>query len=420
MNSSPEGSSLAARALQRTITSPPALRKRTRSLSLRPSRAMSSAFISTVDATSTYSPASFPTQSEVPWRDERPPISVMVSGTGIASRLTSHLFLARRYRHAGRVQALQHLGDTGEFLPRFAIALPARDLQRIDLQPVIHAHGTHPARRKQRLETVRPALRLGGKLWHVREQGLDRRHRVGPVSADDPGRAALDPAGGVEALDRAARAVDDSSIAGREEAASGVERDSRDRHARIADAAKQQPRPEHFGLAGFFRHLLEGLAIKAIACERDLFEATRPRERPRALQEVKEETPWLAGRGLRCELAKDLDVLRADEVGFRLDLGEARRVELQIPRVDHRVAVGKLTEFLELLVGELRLRRAAPPDHVDVAHPARTQRFERVPRDIGASQLVDRLGEDARDVGGHVALADDHGDFLGQVEAAVT
>src|SRR6266436_1828756 len=69
----------AAKDLQRTTISPVALRTRTRSLSLTPSRAMSSTFISSVEETSTYSVPSLPAHSEVPWLEERPPIKIIVS-----------------------------------------------------------------------------------------------------------------------------------------------------------------------------------------------------------------------------------------------------------------------------------------------------------------------------------------------------
>ena len=78
--------------------------------------------------------------------------------------------------------------------------------------------------------------------------------------------------------------------------------------------------------------------------------------------------------------------------------------------------MGELPEVLQLLVGELGLRRAAPADHVDLLHPARGQCVQRVPGDIGRPRLVRRLSEDPADIGRDVALTDDRDGFLGQVE----
>ena len=79
----------------------------------------------------------------------------------------------------------------------------------------------------------------------------------------------------------------------------------------------------------------------------------------------------------------------------------------------------KFAEFLQFRVGEGRLRRTAPTEHVNIAHVAVLERFERVIGDVGLRQFVVAAGEDARHVHRHVAVADDGDPFLRQVEAQV-
>ena len=56
---------------------------------------------------------------------------------------------------------------------------------------------------------------------------------------------------------------------------------------------------------------------------------------------------------------------------------------------------------------ELRLRRTAASDDVDVSNPALCQDLESVRGDIGMSQLVRRLGENSAHVDRDIPLSDD-------------
>ena len=109
----------------------------------------------------------------------------------------------------------------------------------------------------------------------------------------------------------------------------------------------------------------------------------------------------------------------AHHVGLGRDLGAAGGIERQIAGIDEDVAVLELPQLAQLLVGELGLSRTAPADDVDLPHAALGQCLQGVLGDVRSAQLVRRLAQDAAEVGGHVALADDDHDFPGQVEAAV-
>ena len=63
-------------------------------------------------------------------------------------------------------------------------------------------------------------------------------------------------------------------------------------------------------------------------------------------------------------------------------------------------------EVLELGVGERRLRGAAAAEHHDLLDAAGAQRLERVVGDVGGGELVGGLDQQARHVGGDVAVAD--------------
>ncbi len=117
----------------------------------------------------------------------------------------------------------------------------------------------------------------------------------------------------------------------------------------------------------------------------------------------------LTGEGTRGELAQHLHVL-ADRVvgdGGLLLLGQGHLLGLH-----DDVRVGELAELAQFLRGELRLRRAAPPQHVHVRDVAARERVEGVLRDVAGGELLHGLGEDARDVHGDVADAD-HRDARG-------
>jgi hypothetical protein len=135
----------------------------------------------------------------------------------------------------------------------------------------------------------------------------------------------------------------------------------------------------------------------------------------RAVQEVQVQA---AGR---LELG---DVLRllGDPVGERadhglglvvaLDLAVGFLVELEVLRVQDDVHVLGVGQLAQLQRGELDLGRAAAAEDVHVRDRGVLQAGVNVVRDFGDQQVVGVLGQHARHVQGHVAVADD-GDFLG-------
>jgi hypothetical protein len=88
----------------------------------------------------------------------------------------------------------------------------------------------------------------------------------------------------------------------------------------------------------------------------------------------------------------------------------------QLVGIDDRRRVLEFAELPEFLGGEFRLGRAAAAYDVDRADAAGRQRIERVRGDIGVLEFLLRLGQNARNVRGDVALSDNHGGFAGEVE----
>jgi hypothetical protein len=78
-----------------------------------------------------------------------------------------------------------------------------------------------------------------------------------------------------------------------------------------------------------------------------------------------------------------------------------------------------VAQLAQLRARERRLGRPAAAEHDDLLDAARAQRLQRVVRDVGALELGDAAREDARHVGGDVAVADHDGPRRRQVELAV-
>ncbi len=94
-------------------------------------------------------------------------------------------------------------------------------------------------------------------------------------------------------------------------------------------------------------------------------------------------------------------------------------VQLQVGRVDDHPHAGQLAEFLQLGGGEGGLRRAAPPEHHDLAHHALAQLRQRVVGDVGLRQLVGVGDQDAGHVHRHIAVADDDHPLVGEIERQI-
>ncbi len=104
---------------------------------------------------------------------------------------------------------------------------------------------------------------------------------------------------------------------------------------------------------------------------------------------------------------------------LRREVGAARRVEVDLGRVDDDVGVGELAELAYLRVGERRLRRAAATEDDDLLDPGVGELLDRVVRGIGCMQLAVGEGEHPGDVGGDVAVADHDDALRSQVELVV-
>ena len=125
------------------------------------------------------------------------------------------------------------------------------------------------------------------------------------------------------------------------------------------------------------------------------------------------------GRALG-ELAQGLDV----DAGGLVDLvgleeGGARRVELDVGRVDDDVGVLHLAQLPDLRVGEGGLDRPAAAEDDDLADLLRVEQLDRVVGGVGLAQLVVGQRQHPGDVHRHVAVADHHRPLAGEVEVVV-
>jgi hypothetical protein len=87
----------------------------------------------------------------------------------------------------------------------------------------------------------------------------------------------------------------------------------------------------------------------------------------------------------------------------------ARRIQLQICRIDDHINVCQLAHFAKLLGGEGRVRRPASTEHVNIGDVLASERFKYFVCHVGVVELIGRLDQNARHVEGDVADANDHG-----------
>ncbi len=119
------------------------------------------------------------------------------------------------------------------------------------------------------------------------------------------------------------------------------------------------------------------------------------------------------------ECLQHLIALESCPVASVRKLLAARQIKLKIVRIHDRVAVRQLPEFPQVRMRELRLRRTAASDNVDVSNPALGQYLESVRGNIGTPQLIRRLGENPADIDRDVSLTDDDGLLMRQIESQV-
>ncbi len=91
------------------------------------------------------------------------------------------------------------------------------------------------------------------------------------------------------------------------------------------------------------------------------------------------------------------------------------RVQLGVAGSDDDVDAVHAAQLAQLRVRERGLRRPAAAEHDDAAYRALAQRGERVVGDVGARQLVGVAGEEPRDIGRDVAVADDDRGLVRQI-----
>jgi hypothetical protein len=119
-----------------------------------------------------------------------------------------------------------------------------------------------------------------------------------------------------------------------------------------------------------------------------------------------------AGRATLGKLGQVLYVLASGSIE-PTGVGSGCRHLLSIH--DHVDAV-ELGDVENLGLIERCLRRSAPPEQHDLAHPAVTERFERVGSDVCVGELFGLSDQDASHVHRDVAHADHHGAFRRQIE----
>ena len=98
------------------------------------------------------------------------------------------------------------------------------------------------------------------------------------------------------------------------------------------------------------------------------------------------------------------------------ELGLARRIELEVGRVDDDVRAGELAELTDLNRRPGCLHGAAAPDHEDLADPGLVDRLDRRVRCVRRCELVGREREHPCDVERDVSVPDHDRPLRGQVE----
>ncbi len=257
-------------------------------------------------------------------------------------------------------------------------------------------------------------FRLGGgvedAVGEVVEQHSGGVLGVGLRVADQTHRAALDPAGGVQTLDRGLRCgVDDAAAVVGDDRGVDVEGHALDGLGAVAHGAVHRldiPGGELAGAADVAGAVeLGALGLEAHDA------AVLAEDLHRGLEEVQVE---LVLRALRLTDGVTLQGLAHQVHGLRLAAGGlGRGVVVDVLRVDDDLDVVRVVELLELQGGELGLRGAAAAEDVDLLDGGARQVLVDVVRDLGDLELVGGLREDARDVEGDVAHADD-ADLLGR------
>ena len=141
-------------------------------------------------------------------------------------------------------------------------------------------------------------------------------------------------------------------------------------------------------------------------------------DRDRRGEEAQPDRARLALRRACGELAEMLDVALHGR-RRRLELGLARRVELEIGRIDDDVRAGELAELAHLGRRQRGLHGAAAAEHEDLLDARGDDRVDRSVGRVGRRQLLGREREHARDVERDVPVPDHDRPLVREVELEV-
>ena len=223
----------------------------------------------------------------------------------------------------------------------------ARSCASIASQPA-YSTKSHAALGEQLLELA--AARVASSPARgVLEQQLDRLGRVLLVRADHAARAALDPAGAVDAGTAlpSSSTTRPSTFGITPRASSNGTPGSGD--AAVADAAEDEPARDQLASrsVGTARMLPSSSATSSLRTTSTASTRPSPRIATGETRKRSDEPPRLALRRARGVLAQQVDVAPRGRAVVR-ERGLARRVELEVGRVDDHVGAGELAELLQL------------------------------------------------------------------------
>src|SRR5215218_5867779 len=294
-----------------------------------------------------------------------------------------------------------------ELDPRTAERLAGGSLGGVDRLPAVVVDETNAALTEKLLEP--PVACVG-------EQRLDGLSRILLVGPDHSGGAALDPAGGVDAGDRRAAVGDDAAAVVAKRGAPVVEGEARQRHAAVADAAKDDPAGDRLAPVRRDRDDPPALVLlEPVAHDLDRLDALVAEDRDRRDEEPQADRARLPAGRARRVLAQELDVApRA--LAVLLERRGTGGVELEVGGVDDDVGACELAELTQFGRRERGLDRAAPPEHHDLPEARVDDRLDRGVDRVRARELLRGQSEHPRDVDRDVPVPDDDGALDVEVE----
>src|SRR5581483_6346401 len=161
-------------------------------------------------------------------------------------------------------------------------------------------------------------------------------------------------------------AADDAAAIVRDRRTPLVERHAGDRNPAVADTPEDEAARDRLPLSGRPRDEAAALLLDELVPHHlDPLDALLAEDRDRRGEEPQDDPSRLARGRPRRVLTQQVDV-PARALPVRLELARARRVELEVGRIDDRLRTGELAELLQLRGRERRLHRSAPAEHDDL------------------------------------------------------